>query len=110
LTSPSCVLSLSLSISLHRDLKYENILFVDDSPTAEIKLIDFGLSKQFFSKDQNECNDGVGTMYVMYFYDRVPYHHLFLVIVVFMAHDSSQKNPTHHHVCIGTDTQWHPKY
>jgi calcium-dependent protein kinase len=50
---------------LHRDLKYENILFVDDSPTSEIKLIDFGLSKQFYSKDQNsECTDGVGTMYV----------------------------------------------
>ena len=50
--------------SLHRDLKYENILFVDDSPSAEVKLIDFGLSKQFYSKDQNECTDGVGTMYV----------------------------------------------
>jgi serine/threonine protein kinase len=50
--------------SLHRDLKYENILFVDDSPTAEVKLIDFGLSKQFYSKDEKECTDGVGTMYV----------------------------------------------
>jgi tRNA A-37 threonylcarbamoyl transferase component Bud32 len=49
---------------LHRDLKYENILFVDDSPSAEVKLIDFGLSKQFYSKDRNECTDGVGTMYV----------------------------------------------
>jgi serine/threonine protein kinase len=50
--------------SLHRDLKYENILFVDESPLAEIKLIDFGLSKQFFESEK-ELSDGVGTMYVV---------------------------------------------
>jgi serine/threonine protein kinase len=44
----------------HRDLKYENILFVDSSPLAEIKLIDFGLSKVFFG-GQGELKDGVGT-------------------------------------------------
>jgi calcium-dependent protein kinase len=44
----------------HRDLKYENILFVDNSPRAEIKLIDFGLSKVFFGKSE-ELTDGVGT-------------------------------------------------
>lgn len=45
--------------SLHRDLKYENILFVNDSPLAEIKLIDFGLSRAFGNE---ELTDGVGTM------------------------------------------------
>ena len=45
----------------HRDLKYENILFVDSSPKSEIKLIDFGLSSKFGNEDLTE---GVGTMYV----------------------------------------------
>ena len=31
----------------HRDLKYENILFENDTPHAQIKLIDFGLSKVY---------------------------------------------------------------
>ena len=31
----------------HRDLKPENFLFSDNSEEAEIKLIDFGLSKRF---------------------------------------------------------------
>lgn len=31
----------------HRDLKPENFLFSDKSADAEIKLIDFGLSKRF---------------------------------------------------------------
>eukprot|EP01017_Pseudomicrothorax_dubius_P012592 TRINITY_DN15281_c0_g1_i1.p1 TRINITY_DN15281_c0_g1~~TRINITY_DN15281_c0_g1_i1.p1 ORF type:complete len:530 (-),score=103.40 TRINITY_DN15281_c0_g1_i1:81-1670(-) len=31
----------------HRDLKPENFLFSDNSPEAEIKIIDFGLSKNF---------------------------------------------------------------
>lgn len=44
---------------LHRDLKYENILFVNDSTHAEIKLIDFGLSKMFATE---ELTEGVGTM------------------------------------------------
>jgi calcium-dependent protein kinase len=44
---------------IHRDLKYENILFVDNNPRAEIKLIDFGLSKRFTHEDLTE---GVGTM------------------------------------------------
>jgi serine/threonine protein kinase len=46
---------------IHRDLKYENILFVDNHPRAEIKLIDFGLSKRFAHEDLTE---GVGTVYV----------------------------------------------
>lgn len=32
-----------------RDLKLENILFVDSSPDSDIKLIGFGLSKKFGS-------------------------------------------------------------
>ena len=32
---------------IHRDLKPENFLMNDTSDTAEIKLIDFGLSKRF---------------------------------------------------------------
>jgi serine/threonine protein kinase len=47
---------------IHRDLKYENILFTNNSPKAEIKLIDFGLSAKFGSEDLTE---GVGTMYVV---------------------------------------------
>jgi serine/threonine protein kinase len=47
---------------LHRDLKYENILFVNESPQAEIKLIDFGLSRAFGNE---ELTDGVGTIYTM---------------------------------------------
>lgn len=35
---------------VHRDLKLENLLLVDDSPKAHIKIADFGLSK-VFSKD-----------------------------------------------------------
>jgi serine/threonine protein kinase len=44
------------------DLKYENILFSNSSPKAEIKLIDFGLSAKFGNEDLSE---GVGTMYVV---------------------------------------------
>jgi serine/threonine protein kinase len=48
---------------VHRDLKYENILFVNDSPKSEIKLIDFGLSKVY--GDNTQLTDGVGTIYTM---------------------------------------------
>lgn len=47
----------------HRDLKYENILFTSPSPTAEIKLIDFGLSKVY--GDDLQLTEGVGTVYTM---------------------------------------------
>ena len=59
----------------HRDLKYENILFVNNSPKAEIKLIDFGLSKVyglngtgpgFEGQGSPEVlTEGVGTIYTM---------------------------------------------
>jgi len=37
----------------HRDLKPENILFESKSKDAQIKLIDFGLSKYFKPKNGN---------------------------------------------------------
>lgn len=50
----------------HRDLKYENILFVNASPQAEIKLIDFGLSKVYGSEKRHQTlTEGVGTIYTM---------------------------------------------
>ena len=49
---------------IHRDLKYENILFESNSPDAEVKIIDFGLSKRYDPHNKNLC-DGVGTIYTM---------------------------------------------
>jgi len=52
----------------HRDLKYENILFVNESPKAEIKLIDFGLSKVYGAGRNGKTQtltEGVGTIYTM---------------------------------------------
>ena len=59
----------------HRDLKYENILFVNNSPKAEIKLIDFGLSKIYGRGGAGHdveghgspqiFTEGVGTIYTM---------------------------------------------
>jgi len=52
-------------------LKYENVLFVNESPKAEVKLIDFGLSKIYGNggagpgaKSQT-LTEGVGTIYTM---------------------------------------------
>ena len=47
---------------VHRDLKYENILFVNESPTADVKIIDFGLSKFYGGQPMV---DSVGTIYTM---------------------------------------------
>ena len=47
----------------HRDLKPENFLFADNSPHAEIKLIDFGLSKRFGTFNSNKLSTIVGTPY-----------------------------------------------
>ena len=46
----------------HRDLKFENVLFVNTSPMSEVKLIDFGLSKVYVGK---KLNDICGTIYTM---------------------------------------------
>lgn len=48
---------------VHRDLKFENIMFTDTSKHADIKIIDFGLSKKF-AKDEYLA-DAVGTVYTM---------------------------------------------
>lgn len=45
---------------VHRDLKLENILFLDKHPNSEIKLIDFGLSKKC-ENEAAELNTMVGT-------------------------------------------------
>jgi len=48
----------------HRDLKFENIMFESSSPTAEIKVIDFGLSKKYLP-EAPRMMEGVGTIYTM---------------------------------------------
>jgi len=49
---------------VHRDLKPENFLMNDTGDDAEIKLIDFGLSKRFSTKDNIEkMHTVVGTPY-----------------------------------------------
>jgi len=50
---------------VHRDLKFENIMFENKSPEAEIKVIDFGLSKKFVSSRLGIMKEGVGTLYSM---------------------------------------------
>lgn len=41
---------------VHRDLKLENFLFSNKKKDAEIKIIDFGLSKKFFNCGQSGNN------------------------------------------------------
>ena len=48
----------------HRDLKFENIMFESEEPDAEIKLIDFGLSKKV-EGGKKYMTEGVGTIYTM---------------------------------------------
>jgi len=50
---------------VHRDLKFENIMFENKSPEAEIKVIDFGLSKKFATHKLGVMREGVGTLYSM---------------------------------------------
>ncbi|CAG9322692.1 unnamed protein product [Blepharisma stoltei] len=49
----------------HRDLKPENFVFENDSPDAELKIIDFGLSNKFGSKFKHivKMESFVGTPY-----------------------------------------------
>ncbi|CAG9313715.1 unnamed protein product [Blepharisma stoltei] len=49
----------------HRDLKPENFLFENDSPNAELKIIDFGLSNKFGDKFKHttKMETFVGTPY-----------------------------------------------
>lgn len=49
---------------IHRDLKYENIMFVDtEDGSIHVKIIDFGLSKKFVPLDP--LTETVGTIYTM---------------------------------------------
>jgi len=50
---------------VHRDLKFENIMFENKNNGAEIKVIDFGLSKKFVSSRLGIMKEGVGTLYSM---------------------------------------------
>jgi len=49
---------------VHRDLKLENFIFTSESDDAEIKLIDFGFSRQYLEKDAKMTNM-VGTCYYL---------------------------------------------
>lgn len=49
---------------VHRDLKFENIMFESTAPGATIKIIDFGLSKKFIGKT-GTMTERVGTIYTM---------------------------------------------
>ena len=48
----------------HRKVKFENILFESGYPDAEIKLIDFGLSRHFARGKDQRTGYG-GSLYVM---------------------------------------------
>lgn len=50
---------------VHRDLKFENIMWENNSPNAEIKVIDFGLSRKFRAGEKDIMSEGVGTIYTM---------------------------------------------
>lgn len=45
---------------VHRDLKPENILMTDDSEKADLKLLDFGLSKILLPGET--CKESFGTL------------------------------------------------
>lgn len=48
---------------VHRDIKPENILMTDGSEDADLKLIDFGLSKILGPNET--CNDPFGTIVII---------------------------------------------
>jgi calcium-dependent protein kinase len=58
----SAVLYLHQHHCVHRDLKFENIMFESENT---IKVIDFGLSKKFIGASTPTMNDRVGTLYSM---------------------------------------------
>jgi serine/threonine protein kinase len=47
---------------VHRDLKFENIMFVNNTPTSTVRIIDFGLSQKFAANEHLHAT--VGTAYV----------------------------------------------
>jgi serine/threonine protein kinase len=50
----------------HRDLKPENILMTDNSESADIRLLDFGLSKIIGPNEY--CKEPFGTLVSVYLY------------------------------------------
>ena len=46
---------------VHRDLKFENIMFESTEPDCSIKVIDFGLSKKFVG-EPGYMTERVGTV------------------------------------------------
>ncbi len=46
---------------VHRDLKFENIMFEYDGADSPIKVIDFGLSRKFGRGEQDVMSEGVGS-------------------------------------------------
>jgi serine/threonine protein kinase len=50
---------------VHRDLKPENILMTDETNEADIRLVDFGLSK--IIGPNNFCNEPFGTLVYIYY-------------------------------------------
>jgi serine/threonine protein kinase len=67
---PECILSAIRYMHdhgvVHRDLKFENIMFESQHPEATIKVIDFGLSKKFLG-ETGFMTERVGTIYVRAF-------------------------------------------
>jgi serine/threonine protein kinase len=58
-------MSYTLTSFLHvHALQFENIMFENRSDQAEIKVIDFGLSKKYLPNDRF-MTEGVGTIYTM---------------------------------------------
>eukprot|EP00587_Corethron_hystrix_P002603 CAMPEP_0113304988 /NCGR_PEP_ID=MMETSP0010_2-20120614/4780_1 /TAXON_ID=216773 ORGANISM="Corethron hystrix, Strain 308" /NCGR_SAMPLE_ID=MMETSP0010_2 /ASSEMBLY_ACC=CAM_ASM_000155 /LENGTH=591 /DNA_ID=CAMNT_0000159287 /DNA_START=256 /DNA_END=2031 /DNA_ORIENTATION=- /assembly_acc=CAM_ASM_000155 len=49
---------------IHRDIKYENIMFENQGPDAEVKLIDFGLSTKYLPESP-QVSGAIGTIYTM---------------------------------------------
>lgn len=50
---------------VHRDLKLENVVFENEHPDAIIKVIDFGLSKEYSPHQDRNLSERVGTFYSM---------------------------------------------
>lgn len=55
------VKNLHLNNVCHRDLKPDNFMFEDETETAELKLIDFGLASKFLRCGKGEMHSFVGT-------------------------------------------------
>jgi calcium-dependent protein kinase len=56
---------LTPSISFLITVKFENVMFESRKEGAQIKVIDFGLSKKFFAGEKDMMKEGVGTLYTM---------------------------------------------